>query len=365
MTTCWAMISLARCAALPHQMEVSVPLYYGSPFAPAPLATLHEAARRKPGALLRLPLGRAKAPALVFRAGPLPAGGGAGLGAAAAAAATGAGGAAAGGWARALVAPVAAMPATMVASPELACAAAAWRLALADTLGRQQQQQQERAVAAGGWAAAAPAAVVGDAALAGFLGAARDGAVLGAFLSSWRAACDRLRAAAAAAAARGNGGGCPPGGCQGGEEGGDAADAAAAAGPAALVAAFRRCALSVAPLLHCATLPPLDIGNFAELAVRRAAVVEAFTTAPRGGGDASNNNKNSKRISILGIGGSSNSSSSACGSNSCGSGGSGRARHPVEALSLLAGGAFVHRAFDVAETRLEVGGAPAAPWLAL
>lgn len=48
-----------------------------------------------------------------------------------------------------------------------------------------------------------------------------------------------------------------------------------------------------------------------------------------------------------------------------GMGGKREVRPPVEPLSLLAGGEFLHRPFDVAEVRLEVGGQLPVPWLAV
>jgi hypothetical protein len=147
-----------------------------------------------------------------------------------------------------------------------------------------------------------------------------------------------------------------PSSCETGGGGGDG-DAARPLPPAALTSAFRRCVLAVAPLLRCATLPPCHAANFAEWSARRAAVVESFRFRP----------PSPRRWLPGGLGFGRAPGVAEDGGASGVSGGRrqrGEARHPVEPLSALSGGQWLHRPFDASEVRLEVGG-PAAPWLAV
>lgn len=45
LTTCWAMVSFKKCAGLTNELQISVPLYYGSMYDPQPLDALYEAQR--------------------------------------------------------------------------------------------------------------------------------------------------------------------------------------------------------------------------------------------------------------------------------------------------------------------------------
>lgn len=184
------------------------PLYMGSPYDPVLLSKLYEAERNLKSPLKNLFTIRPKQPTLTFRVRPLHA------------LAAAAGGAAAPPQlAHLAVAPLYALPVTMVAGVELACVCAAWRLALAQAittanqqqhlsrqpplppsqLQRQQQAAQQRWEAqqrAAGCAAAAQRAVMNDAALGAFLGMCEgdgDEVIMDTFLDKWRAACKELR----------------------------------------------------------------------------------------------------------------------------------------------------------------------------
>lgn len=161
-----------------HARGYTQPLYMGSPHDPVALSKLYAEERRQLASPLHKLLARPKHPTLTFRAGPLPPAGGAG-GAAAA-------------WRSALCAPLAALPGTLVAGPEVASALGAWRLAAAGALacGGDRSPLQ-----GGGEAAPGGAAVVADAALAAFVRVCGDPDVLDLFLEKWHGALQELRAA--------------------------------------------------------------------------------------------------------------------------------------------------------------------------
>jgi len=307
----------------------------GSPYDPVLLSKLYEEERSHQGPLRSL-LTRPKQPTLTFRAGPLPViNGRPGTGAVAS------------GWARALVAPLWVVPGTVIAGVEFASALGAWRLALAQALEKQHHSQQLQLKSQqrhGPHYQQQQSVVLNDAVLSAFLRVCRDEVVRAAFLDKWRAACKELRAAQRTS--------CLPSGC---ESGGGGSTHQPLPTPA-LVAAFRRCVLAVAPLLHCATLPPQHISNFAEWSARRAAVADSYCYKPKPG----------RGWSLLGGSGRGGSSPAAGGTDGSSYATKQRSgaevRHPVEPLSLLAGGEWLHRPFDVAEVRLEVG-RPAAGWV--
>lgn len=199
-----------------------------------PLAALWAERRRQQP--LRSMLSAAPSPVLTFRAGPLPA-------------------------RPPPLLPYRLMPATLIAHRDTACMLAAARVALAD-------------YAAGSCGGA------GDAALAALPHILDDDVLRRELAAKWDARVRGLEAAAAA-------GGCADcGDC--GCSGGVASAAPSSSGPAAaalaqqrLAAALRTSALELSPLLHCAgSLPPPHIGNFAEHAQHRAAVVARFCRQP-------------------------------------------------------------------------------------
>lgn len=111
--------------------------------------------------------------------------------------------------------------------------------------------------------------------------------------------------------------------------------------PGELVAALRRCTLAVAPLLHCASLPPQHISSFEEWSAARRSAAAAFVRRPGPG---------AARGWLAALAG-----QGAAGGGGGGGGAAGTERHPVEPLSLLSGSEFVHAPFDVSEVRLELG----------
>lgn len=70
LTTCWAMISLRRCAELGREMEISVPLYMGSIYDPTLLKKVFDEDRRLHP--LRSFFTPERQPVLTFAAGPTP-----------------------------------------------------------------------------------------------------------------------------------------------------------------------------------------------------------------------------------------------------------------------------------------------------
>ncbi len=166
------------------------PLYMGCPYDPVLLSRLYEAERAHQGPLQRL-LTRPKQPTLTFRAGPLPP-------------PPRAGGAAGSAWACAMVAPMWAVPGTVVAGVELACALAAWRLTFEQALSKWQQQQQLEMASRGHQQQPHQQQqqqqqqqpfVLNDAVLSGFRELSKDEVLLAAFLDGWGAACKEMRAA--------------------------------------------------------------------------------------------------------------------------------------------------------------------------
>lgn len=69
LTTCWAMLSFAKCASLSADKELSVQLYYGSIFDPQPLDRMYKAKRQ--AAPVASVFRSKERPMLTFRAGPL------------------------------------------------------------------------------------------------------------------------------------------------------------------------------------------------------------------------------------------------------------------------------------------------------
>lgn len=69
LTTCWAMISFAKCASLSSDKELSVQLYYGSIYDPQPLDTMYKSARQ--ATPIASMFKSKERPMLTFRVGPL------------------------------------------------------------------------------------------------------------------------------------------------------------------------------------------------------------------------------------------------------------------------------------------------------
>ena len=67
--TCWAMISFKKCSSLQREVQISVPLYYGSIYDPLPMDAFYQAKRAKTP--LRSAFKGKENPVLQFRAGPL------------------------------------------------------------------------------------------------------------------------------------------------------------------------------------------------------------------------------------------------------------------------------------------------------
>lgn len=253
LTCCWALVNVQRCADMAREVEIAVPLYYGSIYEPQLLSELlkHQALKRPVHSLLT---GGTRAPVLVFRVGPMPA--------------------------RPLpLVQYSYMPPTMLAGELVASALGAYRLALA-------QHMAER----GGNCAS----TVSDAALAAFPGILEDKQLLEAFKDKWQTAC-----------ADGGEEGCMS--CSEGRN--PARDTVAG-----IVEAFKKCCLELEPLLHCATLPPRHMSNFVEHQAKRSQVVADFVQQ---------GNRPGNRLP----------------------------RSPLDPLSH-AGVEFLHRPFNVSETRV-------------
>ncbi|KXZ43546.1 hypothetical protein GPECTOR_87g408 [Gonium pectorale] len=177
--------------------------------------------------------------------------------------------------------PYAFMPTTMMATHDLGTALATYRMSLSLTLARQ----------------AGPFAAAADPVLAGFPPLLADHHLLSEFLTRWRDLTNKITAIM-------DTGCCSP----------DVLPPLTA-----LVEAFRRCTIELAPLAYCPSIPPRHINNFVEYQGHRLRMVQRYCHVidPR-------TNK------ILG------------------------ARHPVEPLSH-AGFEFLHAPFDVSEVRVCMG----------
>ncbi|KAG2422970.1 hypothetical protein HXX76_015641 [Chlamydomonas incerta] len=174
--------------------------------------------------------------------------------------------------------PYAYMPPTLLGTYDLATALGAYRMSLALLLGRQ----------------AGPFAAAADPVLAGFPPLLADHHLLAEFLTRWRDISTKMLALLDT-------------GCCGPE---------VMPPLPALVEAFRRCVIELAPLAHCPTIPARHINNFVEYQGHRLRMVQRYCHVMDPG-----SNK------ILG------------------------ARHPVEPLSH-AGFEFLFTPFDVSEVRV-------------
>ncbi|EFJ44587.1 hypothetical protein VOLCADRAFT_95212 [Volvox carteri f. nagariensis] len=143
-TTCWAMISFKKCTSLTREVEISVPLYYGSIYDPKPMAAFY-AEKRSKSSFWSTALKPRESPVLQFRVGPLNTG-------------------------KPPLVPHAYMPPTMLATHDLGTALAAYRMSLSLTLARQ-----------GG-----PFVSAADPVLAGFPPLLSDHHLLAEFLTRWR-----------------------------------------------------------------------------------------------------------------------------------------------------------------------------------
>jgi hypothetical protein len=127
---------------------------------------------------------------------------------------------------------------------------------------------------------------------------------------------------------------------------------------AALASALRSCLLETAPLLRCATLPARSIANFADWGAARAAAVDAYCYRPPARGGC--------RRGAGAIAGGGAAAGTVGGGAAVRPAERREARPPVEPLSVLAGGEFLHRPFDASEGALDVGGGGSwRPWLAV
>ncbi|KAG2426707.1 hypothetical protein HYH02_014747 [Chlamydomonas schloesseri] len=174
--------------------------------------------------------------------------------------------------------PYAYMPPTMLATHDLGTALGAYRMSLALLLGRQ----------------AGPFAAAADPVLAGFPPLLGDHHLLAEFLTRWRDISVKMTALLDT-------------GCCGPE---------VMPPLPALVEAFRRCVIELAPLAHCPTIPTRHINNFVEYQGHRLRMVQRYCHVM----DPASNK-------ILG------------------------ARHPVEPLSH-AGFEFLFTPFDTSEVRV-------------
>eukprot|EP00775_Hariotina_reticulata_P009265 gene9265-9430_t len=322
LTTCWALISLPRCAELTREMDISVPLYSGSIYQPELLSTVWDADRKlRP---LRSLFTAVPHPQLTFRAGPLPA-------------------------RPPPFVPYSAMPTTMIARRDQAYLLATARMAMLEHLDplafKQSKSKGIKAVGIAAkaaaaappstatsnhqpapgnvaapdglwcssipWGGSAPAAAatagLGDAALAALPDLLDDPVLLDELTAKWWGRCRALAALLCV-----DQDDCLLSSC--------VTDTVSIGLPTRqqLVAALRASILEVAPLLHCSTLPPAHISNFVEHHSHRAQVAAKFCRVL----DA----QSGQQLS---------------------------GRHPVEALSA-AGHEFVYRPFDVAETRVSL-----------
>ncbi|WIA20733.1 hypothetical protein OEZ85_005103 [Tetradesmus obliquus] len=319
-TTCWALVSLTRCAELSRQMDISVPLYTGSIYQPGLLAAMWAADRKRHP--VRSMFSAAPAPQLTFSAGPLPAQPPPLLG-------------------------YSLMPSTLIARRDMAYLLAAARLALTQQLAAAAAEQQSAGMLAGplSGCSAGVAAGFGDAALAALPGLLDDGLLQEELLARWWGRCRGLAAASE--------GDCLLS-CK---------DCSTATGPPTqqqLVAALRTSVLEVAPLLRCSNLPPPHMSNFLEQQSHRAHVAAAFLRVPQPGSSCTS----AAAAAPSGSAGSAGSRQQPGGVVSQATASQGPGRHPVEVLSS-AGAEFLHAPFDVSETRVclaEQHAARAARW---
>uniref|UniRef100_A0A383VHS6 Uncharacterized protein n=1 Tax=Tetradesmus obliquus TaxID=3088 RepID=A0A383VHS6_TETOB len=343
-TTCWALVSLTRCAELSRQMHISVPLYTGSIYQPSVVkvdnggmdisVALYTGSIYQPGLLaavwaadrkrhpVRSMFSAAPAPQLTFSAGPLSAQPPPLLG-------------------------YSLMPSTLIARRDVAYLLAAARLALTQQLAAAAAEQQSAGMLAGplSGCSAGVAAGFGDAALAALPGLLDDGLLQEELLARWWGRCRGLAAASE--------GDCLLS-CK---------DCSTATGPPTqqqLVAALRTSALEVAPLLRCSNLPPPHMSNFLEQQSHRAHVAAAFLRVPQPGSSCTS----AAAAAPSGSAGSAGSRQQPGGVVSQATASQGPGRHPVEVLSS-AGAEFLHAPFDVSETRVclaEQHAARAARW---
>eukprot|EP00798_Chlamydomonas_sp_ICE-L_P001351 gene1351-32713_t len=211
-TTCWAMIAVRKCSLLSKEMEVSVPLYYGSVYEPQLLDALYKAERKKS----RLSFLKSKEkPVFTFKIGPCGQVG-----------------------QLAPLVPYGFMPPTMIALDDLAAVLGAYRLNLALQLARQ----------------ATTFTAISEPVLARFPDILGDHHLLSEFLLKWRDITKKLCA-------------MPNGGCLSPE---------VLPPIATLVEAFRRCCIEIMPLVQCASIPPRHINNFVEYQGNRLKQVQQF-----------------------------------------------------------------------------------------
>eukprot|EP00877_Chromochloris_zofingiensis_P009156 jgi/Chrzof1/4494/Cz14g15130.t1 len=213
LTTCWAMISLRRCAELGREMEISVPLYMGSIYDPTLLKKVFDEDRRLHP--LRSFFTPERQPVLTFAAGPTPF------------------------RPQPLVA-YSLMPPTMVCSRAVAYALASYRLCLAQALARSGN----------------PTSPLADVVLASFKGIVQDSAVRAEFEQAWSVKCQEMAG--------------PEGWLA------SCSEVQSLPTTTELMSAFKQCVLAVAPLLHCSSLPPRHISNFVEYNTHRSNVAAAY-----------------------------------------------------------------------------------------
>ncbi|GIL65402.1 hypothetical protein Vafri_19136 [Volvox africanus] len=252
--TCWAMISFKKCITLTREVEITVPLYHGSIYEPQPMAAFY-ADKRSKASFWSTAFKAKESPVLQFRVGPLNLG-------------------------KPPLVPYAYMPTTMLATHDLGTALGAYRMSLTLTLARQP----------------GPFAAASDPVLAGFPPLLSDHHLLAEFLTRWRDLTTKMTAVLDS-----DRGCCSP---------------EVLPPLSAMVEAFRRCTIELAPLAYCPTIPPRHINNFVEYQGHRLRLVQHYCHVldPR-------SNK------ILGQ------------------------RNPVEPLSH-SGFEYLHAPFDVSEIRL-------------
>ncbi|KAF5843394.1 hypothetical protein DUNSADRAFT_16893 [Dunaliella salina] len=211
-TCAWSMISFSRCKEMTQAQSISVPLYYGSIYAPNKLDDLYKAAQKEKA------FGGAfkpkKDPHLVFRAGPLPED-------------------------PPPVVPYSFCPPTMIAVRSTACALGLYRACLA----LQAAKQQSVFVP------------MSDVVLASFEGILADTDLYTEFMSKWRSILAKLAP--------------PPKPC-------DCKSTPINPSMPTLIEAFRRCVAEISPLLHSQTVPPPHIANFAEYKDYRQKLIHKF-----------------------------------------------------------------------------------------
>eukprot|EP00878_Enallax_costatus_P041790 GHUV01048677.1.p1 GENE.GHUV01048677.1~~GHUV01048677.1.p1 ORF type:complete len:207 (+),score=69.92 GHUV01048677.1:102-722(+) len=171
LTTCWALVSLKRCAELTREMDINVPLYTGSIYQPGLLAAVWEAHRKLHP--VRSMSTSAPTPQLSFRVGPLQA-------------------------TPPPLLPYNAMPATFIARRSVAYLLAAARLAISQQLAAAAHHNQElpanHAAAAGSMVGVVQG--FSNAALAAAPALLDDILLLGELVARWWGRCKGLVAAA-------------------------------------------------------------------------------------------------------------------------------------------------------------------------